>query len=52
MELKFYQYFCRQEKYKVAMALYVEVMKHKKIAYIDLRFQDFIIRYVEDDDGR
>ena len=41
-----------KKKYKVAMALYFEVMKHKKIAYMDLRFQDFIIRYVEDDDGR
>src|SRR3712207_6907147 len=41
-----------KKKYKVAMALYFEVIKQKRIAYMDLRFQDFIIRYVEDDDGR
>ncbi|AVQ16238.1 MULTISPECIES: cell division protein FtsQ/DivIB [Fusobacterium] len=41
-----------KKKYKVAMALYFEIIKNKKIAYMDLRFQDFIIRYVEDDNGR
>lgn len=40
-----------KEKYKVAMALYLALSKTKKIAYMDIRFQDFIIRYVEDENG-
>lgn len=41
-----------RKKYKVAIALYSELVKTKKIAYIDIRFQDFIIRYLEAGNGR
>lgn len=41
-----------KKKYKVAIALYFELIKTKKIAYIDIRFQDFIIRYLEAENGR
>lgn len=41
-----------KQKYKVAMALYFELVRKEKIEYIDIRFQDFIIRYVEDDNEK
>ena len=41
-----------KKKYKVAIALYSALIKAQKIAYIDIRFQDFIIRYLEADNGR
>lgn len=35
-----------REKYKVVEALYSELVKNKKIEYIDLRFNDFIVKSV------
>lgn len=36
----------KREKYKVAEALYSELVKTKDIEYIDLRFNDFIVKSV------
>ncbi len=38
-----------REKYKVLEVLYSEMKKTKKIEYIDLRFDDYIIKYLGDE---
>lgn len=37
------------DKYKILETLYSEMKKNKKIEYIDLRFDDYIIKYMGDD---
>lgn len=37
-----------KEKYKIAESLYYELIKTKKIEYIDLRFNDFIVKSLGD----
>lgn len=37
------------EKYKILDTLYFSLRKSKKIIYIDLRFEDYIIKYVGDE---
>lgn len=37
-----------KEKYKIAESLYYELIKTKKIEYIDLRFKDFIVKSLGD----
>ncbi len=38
------------EKFKIAEKLYLEMKEAKKIDYIDLRFNDYIIKYLGDDE--
>lgn len=38
-----------KEKYKIAEMLYFDVKENKKIEYIDLRFDDYIIKYSGDE---
>lgn len=38
-----------REKYKILEVLYSEMKKTKKIEYIDLRFDDYIIKYLGDE---
>ena len=40
-----------KEKYKVVETLYSELIKTKKIEYIDLRFNDFIVKSVGEKSG-
>ena len=37
-----------KEKYKIVENLYYELIKTKKIEYIDLRFNDFIVKSLGD----
>ncbi len=39
------------EKYEIAGMLYLNVKENKKIDYIDLRFDDYIIKYLGDDEN-
>ncbi len=39
------------EKYEVTEMLYLDVKENKKIDYIDLRFDDYIIKYLGDDEN-
>ena len=38
-----------KEKYSIAVQLYLKMSKEKKIDYIDLRFDDYIIKYIGDE---
>lgn len=40
-----------KEKYKVVETLYSELIKTKKVEYIDLRFNDFIVKSVGEKSG-
>ena len=37
------------QKYSIATQLYFKMSKEKKIDYIDLRFDDYIIKYLGDE---
>ena len=38
-----------KQKYSIAVQLYLKMSKEKKIDYIDLRFDDYIIKYIGDE---
>ena len=38
----------KREKYKIVETLYSELIKSKKVEYIDLRFNDFIVKSLGD----
>lgn len=40
------------EKYRIGKNLCFGLSKEKKIDYIDLRFEDYIVKYLEDKDGK
>ncbi len=37
------------KKYKIVESLYSEIRNHEKLDYIDLRFEDYIIKYIGDE---
>lgn len=42
----------KKEKYDIGSYLFFDLSKKKKIEYMDLRYEDYIVRYVEDKNGR
>ena len=39
-----------KEKYSIAVQLYLKMSKERKIDYIDLRFDDYIIKYIGEEE--
>lgn len=42
----------KKEKYDIGSYLFFDLSGKKKIDYIDLRYEDYVVRYMEDKDGR
>lgn len=42
----------KKEKYDIGSYLFFDLSEKKKIEYMDLRYEDYIVRYVEDKNGR
>ncbi|MDP0507522.1 MAG: cell division protein FtsQ/DivIB [Fusobacterium sp. JB019] len=40
------------EKYYISECLYLNLSKEKRIEYIDIRFKDYVLKYMEDKNGK
>lgn len=42
----------KKEKYDIGSYLFFDLSRKKKVDYMDLRYEDYIVRYMEDKNGR